>query len=112
MILKSVINFGLTLLLIGRLAAATQYYCGPSNNAFAQIISKIFTTPCDQDAINSICIGVIVLVNFCCMQHDQCYDDCGLAQRECDEYFCECLSQIRSNFYCKLVCFMPYQILC
>ncbi|VDD94235.1 unnamed protein product [Enterobius vermicularis] len=89
---------------------ATEYYCGPNDNLFTQLISKLFTTPCNQEAIKFLCIfywiskdTIEISVNFCCLQHDRCYGDCGLTQRECDDYFCECLREIPSNFYCKLV---------
>ncbi|CAG9538746.1 unnamed protein product [Cercopithifilaria johnstoni] len=78
------------LILIVHHSFTSKYHCGPNNNAFYLFISQLLTIPCEQYRINS-----------CCLKHDQCYDDCSVTQLVCDTFFCDCLKDIQTNFYCR-----------
>ncbi|EFO16293.2 hypothetical protein LOAG_12214 [Loa loa] len=80
------------LLLTVHYSWTSNYYCGPNNNAFYRLLSQLFTMPCEQYQIN-----------FCCLMHDQCYDNCNVTQLACDTFFCNCLNDIQTNFYCRTI---------
>ncbi|KHN73079.1 hypothetical protein Tcan_14779 [Toxocara canis] len=79
-----------TVLLVNLQCVAMEYFCGPNTNMVVQMISKWFTRLCDQLEINN-----------CCYNHDVCYDNCAVTQNACDSYFCDCLRQIPTNFFCR-----------
>uniref|UniRef100_A0A2K6VTF0 Phospholipase A2 n=1 Tax=Onchocerca volvulus TaxID=6282 RepID=A0A2K6VTF0_ONCVO len=68
------------------------YHCGPTNNTFFKFLSHLLTMPCEQPQINN-----------CCFIHDRCYDDCDTKQLECDNFFCSCLEDIQTNFFCSKI---------
>ncbi|KAM3722333.1 Group XIIA secretory phospholipase [Dirofilaria immitis] len=80
------------LLLTVHCSSKSVYYCGPKNSTVFRLISQLLTSPCEQPRINN-----------CCFEHDQCYDDCNTEQLECDSFFCDCLANIQTNFFCSKI---------